>query len=98
MDRVITKNDVQLVKDLYQQMWNLDYRIAEVEFYITWIYQWDREFNSRAWSNPSRARDLINRGKSMIQHSPTAQELKPIAFEIMDLLPETQRPNGTVGI
>ncbi len=97
MDRVIAKNDVQLVKDLYNQMWNLDYRIAEVDFYISWIYQWDREFNSHVWSNASRARDLINRGKSIIQQGPTAQELKPIAFENIGLLPENQRPNGTVG-
>lgn len=97
MDKVIATGDVKLVKDLYSQMWNLDYRIAEVEFYIAWITQWDREFSSRVWSNPSRARELINRGKGIIQQGPTADALRPVAFEIMDLLPENQRPNGTVG-
>lgn len=97
MDKVVAKGDVELVKDLYNQMWNLDYRIAEVDFYIAWISQWDREFSSRAWSNPTRAHDLINRGKALINSGPTASQLKPIAFDIMALLPETQRPTGTVG-
>lgn len=97
MEKVIARGDVEMIKDLYSQMWNLDYRIAEVDFYIAWIMQWDREFASRAWSNPSRARDLINRGKSIINSGATAEQLKPLAFEIMALLPETQRPTGTVG-
>lgn len=97
MDKVVASGDVALVKDLYQQMWQLDYRLAEVEFYIAWIMQWNNEFNSRAWTSPSRARELINRGLSIINHTPTAEQLKPIAFEIMDLLPEQQRPTGTLG-
>lgn len=97
MDKVVASGDVALVKDLYQQMWQLDYRLAEVEFYIAWIMQWNNEFNSRAWSNPARARELINRGLAIINQTPTAEQLKPIAFEIMDLLPEQQRPTGTLG-
>lgn len=92
MDKVIARQDVQLAKDLYSQMWNLDYRIAEVDFYIVWISNWKRDFNKKSWLNPSRARELVDRGMAIINDAPTADKLRPIAFEIRDLLPENQRP------
>ncbi|MCM1520080.1 MAG: Hsp70 family protein [Lachnoclostridium sp.] len=92
MDKVLESRNVQLAKDLYSQMWNLDFRIAEVEFYIAWIQQWNSEFARKNWTNPSRARQLVDNGLSIIrQGSPTADALRPIAFELNDMLPEHQK-------
>ncbi len=96
MERVFAMKNVQMAKDLYDQMWNLDYRIAEVEFYIVWIINWNKEFSQKKWINEIRARELVNRGMQIINDNPTADSLKPIAFEIMDLLPASQRPNDEV--
>lgn len=92
MDRVLASRDVNLAKDLYSQMWQLDFRIAEVEFYIVWIQQWRDEFGRKNWSNPTRARELIDRGMSIIRSaSPTADALRPIVHEINEMLPEHQQ-------
>jgi len=92
MNKVIARQDEVLARDLYNQMWNLDYRIAEVEFYIAWIVEWNREFNQRGWTNRSRARELVNQGIQIINNNPTSDNLRPIAYEIRNLLPENQRP------
>ena len=84
--------DVTLARELYPQMWNLDFRIAEVDFYIVWLRQWNDEFSRKNWSNPSRARELVDRGMSIIRSgSPTADQLRPIAREINEMLPEHQQ-------
>ncbi len=92
MDKVLASRDVNLARELYNQMWNLDFRIAEVDFYIVWLRQWNDEFSRKNWSNPSRARELVDRGMSIIRGgSPTADQLRPIAREINDMLPEHQQ-------
>lgn len=93
MEKVIARQDESLARDLYDQMWNLDYRIAEVDFYIVWIMQWNRDFNKKGWTNRSRARELVDKGMQIINNNPTSDKLRPIAFEIRDLLPENQRPD-----
>ena len=93
VDKVLAKQDIQLAKDMFDQLWAVDYNIAEVEFYMVWIYNWNRDFNKKSWINRPRARELVDRGMRIINNSPTAEELKPIAFEIRDLLPENQKPD-----
>lgn len=93
MERVIEMKDVQLARDLHEQMWHLDYNIAEVEFYIAWILEWQRDFNTKKWINEERAQELINKGVKIIYNQPTAEALHPIAFQLRDLLPENQRPD-----
>lgn len=92
MDKVLASRDVNLARELYNQMWNLDFRIAEVDFYIVWLRQWNDEFSRKNWSNPSRARELVDRGMAIIRGgSPTADQLRPIAREINEMLPEHQQ-------
>ncbi len=95
VDRVIAAQDIDAAQELYDNIWNLDYKIAEVEFYIVWIRQWNRDFNRKQWSNPERARSLVNQGIQIINGgSPTAEQLRPIAYELMEMLPRTQKPQN----
>ena len=94
-DRVIAAKDLKAAQDLYDVIWDLDYKIAAVEFYIVWISQWNRNFNQKKWSNPTRARSLVNQGLQIINcGNPTAEALRPIAFELSDMLPRTQKPQN----
>ena len=95
-EQVEARQDVELAKDLYSKMWNLDYRIAEVEFYIVWIRQWNQQFNQKSWTNRARARELVDRGMQMLSGAPTADQLRPIAFEIRELLPASEKPADDV--
>ena len=95
VDRVIAAKDMAAAEQLYDQLWQMDYKLAEVEFYVSWINQWNRNFNQKKWSNPSRARSLINQGLEKIKSGKaTAEELKPIAFELADMLPRSEKPQN----
>ena len=95
VDRVIEAKDIDAAEQLYDQMWKMDYKMAAVEFYVSWIQQWNRQFNQKKWSNPTRARHLINQGLEIIQGGkPTADDLRPIAFELSDMLPRSEKPNN----
>ena len=93
MDRIIEAKDLDAAEKLYNQMWSIDYRIAEIEFLIAWISNWNRNFIQRKWSNPSRARSLVNQGLQMINsNEATADKLRPIVDELFDMLPRTEKP------
>ena len=95
VDRVIEAQDMNAAQQLYDNLWELDYKIAEVEFYAVWIVQWDRNFNQKKWTNPVRARSLVNQGLQFINSGhPTAEQLRPIAFELSDMLPNTDKPQN----
>ena len=95
VDRVIAAKDINAAEELYDTLWDLDYKIAEVEFYIAWIYQWNRNFAQKKWSNPTRARSLVNQGMQIIAAGhPSADELRPIAFELSDMLPRSEKPQN----
>ncbi len=93
---VLLSRDVQRARELYERIWAFDYEIAEVDFYIVWITGWDREFGTKAWTDRNRARQLIEQGMRLINGRPTAAQLKPIAFQIADLLPENQKPDTLI--
>lgn len=95
VDRVIAAKDITAAEQMYDQLWQMDYKLAEVEFYVSWINQWNRNFNQKKWSIPSRARSLINQGLEIIKTGKaTAEELKPIAFELADMLPRSEKPQN----
>jgi len=95
VDRIIAAKDMDAANQLYDQMWQLDYKLAEIEFYISWIQQWNRNFNTKKWTNPSRARSLINQGLEIIKSGKaTADELRPIAYELSDMLPRSEKPQN----
>ena len=95
MERIIAAKDIDAAQQLYGQMWQMDYKLAEVEFYIAWIQQWNRNFNQKKWSNSNRARNLLNQGLEIIKSGQaTADDLRPIAFEISDMLPRSEKPQN----
>lgn len=94
VDDVIRSKNVEMAKELYDQLWAFDYKIAEVDFYIAWILDWQRKFNQKSWKDRSRAQSLINQGIEIIQNQPTSDKLKPIVDGLINLLPDNERPDN----
>ena len=84
--------NIKYAKEVREQMLALDYKIAEVDYYIAWICRWNKNFDKHSWSNINRARQLINSGLRIISEAPTADKLRPIAIELKNMLPNDQRP------
>ena len=78
VDNVIRSKNVDMAKDLYDQLWAFDFIIG-----------WQRDFNQKSWSDRSHARSLINKGIEVIQNQPTTEKLRPIVNGLIALLPST---------
>ena len=76
--------DVKLAKDVLQQVRDLDYKLALIEYLVVWIINWSRDFDSLNWKDRNRARQLINQGMSMINSNPTAERLLPLVQQIIN--------------
>ena len=96
VDDVIRSKNVEMAKELYDQLWAFDYKIAEVDFYIAWILDWQRKFNQKSWKDRSRAQSLINQGIGIIQNQPTSDKLKPIVDGLINLLPDDEKPSKDI--
>ena len=98
VDQAIRAKDVKLAKDVLQQVRDLDYKLALIEYLAVWIINWNRDFDSQNWKDRNRARQLVNQGMSIINNSPTAEKLLPIVQQIINLLPAAQLPQGADGL
>ena len=92
MDEAIAKKDVKLVKDALDQVNKLDYQLALVEYYVAWIMSWNRRFDTLAWKDKVRARQLINNAIGIINDSPTVEKLDPYIDQLFSLLPTSALP------
>lgn len=97
-NQVIASKDIDSAKAVYEQLRALDYKLALVEYFVAWILDWDENFNSIAWRNPARARQLVNSGLNLISDSASAAQLQPIIRELISLMPEQARPQGAGGL
>lgn len=62
------------------------------EVFIDIIRSWNSDFNIIHWSNPTKARELINKALTFISQNEMDQ-LRPLCFEIAELMPRKERPN-----
>lgn len=97
-NQVIASKDENTAKAVIEQLRKLDYRLALIEYFIAWILDWNRNFDTIAWRNPSRVRQLLNSGLILINNSASADQLRPIVSEIISLMPERSRPLGAGGL
>ena len=97
VDEAIAKRDVMMAKEALNQVQALDYKLAEVEYLIAWITGWNKRFDTIAWKDRTRARQLINNAIGIINDSPTADKLDPYVDQLIALLPATDVPKDAQG-
>lgn len=92
-DQVIRSKNVLMGRDLLDQ-------IRTVFFQLTMIYQCmglirdcSNNFGRFRWKDASRARQLVNQGMAIIGSNPTVEQLQPIAAQLVNLMPDDQKPN-----
>lgn len=97
-NQVIASKDQASAKAVIEQLHALDYKLALIEYFVAWILDWDHNFGSIGWRNPTRARQLVNSGMALISNSASASQLQPIIRELISLMPERSRPQGAGGL
>ena len=51
VDQAIRAKDVRLAKDVLQQVRDLDYKLALIEYLVVWIINWSRDFYYLNWKD-----------------------------------------------
>ena len=61
---------------------------------INFIRLHNQNFGSYHWKDSNRARQLLNEGLQQIGENPTTDDLHPIVIELINLLPNEEKPSG----
>lgn len=92
-DQVIRSKNVQIGRDLLEQITNLFYQLTMVYQCMGLIRDCNNDFGCFRWKDSNRARQLVNQGMAAIANQPTVELLRPIALQLIDLMPVDQRPD-----
>ena len=98
VNSVKAKKSIPMAKELLDVMHAFNFKLATVEYFVAWIFDWDKRFGFINWRNRNQARQLIDRGKSVIMDRPSAERLRPIIHDLIELLPQTEMPAGAEGL
>jgi molecular chaperone DnaK len=102
--RIIIKNEnTKAAQDLISQLYSLAFSInfQQLGYLIGSIKYWDDNFDSTAWTNRSKATQLMNEAKQNIVTNPSKTKLQQIVGELFSLLPDgtppPREPEGGLG-
>lgn len=93
-DQVIRSKDLQMGREILEQIKGLFVSLNLIEILIVHILQWHEDFNDIHWTDSSRARQLINQAMNIIRDNPSVDKLRPIAIQIYELLPDGEKANA----
>lgn len=97
-DEIISRKDVSSGRGILEQMRMLFMQLTMVYQLIGFIDECNKKYNSYSWKDAGRARQLINKGISVINANPSEEKLMPIAQELMSLLPEETAMDAGAGL
>jgi len=96
LDKAIEKKDRLAIKQLGSELFAIQMVLVVAmsggAVFVDVVRSWDRDFNKINWTNPTKARELINKALVCISNGNT-QALNSLCFEIRDLMPQKDRPN-----
>ena len=94
LEEVLKTQDIKLGKALAEEIHSVFFQMTLVYQLINFIRQHNQNFGSYHWKDSNRARQLLNEGLQQIGDNPTTEDLHPICRDLIDLLPDTEKPSG----
>ncbi len=87
VDQAIRAKDIKVGREVLEQVNSLFFQLTMMYQCIGLIRDYNNTFSAHPWKDSNRARQLINRGLTIINENPSTEALLPIARGILDLLP-----------
>lgn len=87
-DNAIRSKNVQVGREVLEQVTRLFFELTILFQCMRFIRYCNERFASLLWKDSSRPRQLVNRGMEQINNNPTTEGLRPIAAELLELLPK----------
>ena len=94
LEEVLRAKDEKLGKVLLDEINSLFVKLTFIYQLIGFVEHHNRSFGAFRWSNPQRARQLLNEAQQIIVSNPTVERLHPIVIDLIHMLPDDERPGG----
>jgi molecular chaperone DnaK len=94
LEEVLKTQDIKLGKVLAEEIHSVFFQLTFVYQLINFIRQHNQNFGSYNWKDSNQARQLLNEGLKQIGENPTSEDLHPIVIDLINLLPDTEKPSG----
>jgi molecular chaperone DnaK len=96
-EQILTEKNLNDGKALIKNIGQIDFELRnaasgnamDVEF----LYNFNSNFNSFHWKNPTKARQLLNQGMAMAAAGNTSS-IRPVLIQLVSLLPEGEKPTA----
>lgn len=93
---VIKEKDVKTAQNFIDEMRQLNFMIVDeglgAQMEITWLNNYNDEFEILDWKDVSRARMTLDKGLAMAANNPIKEQLRQVVVELHSLLPEADKP------
>jgi len=95
--QIITKQEIGLAKDILQEIFSLQFNVLrkDIGWWISWIKEYDENFDNHEWENRTAARNLLTRAKENIRSSASIEILEGIVRELWQLQKGKEAGLGT---
>lgn len=94
LEEVVKSQDIKIGKALLKEIIDVYVQLTMIYQLIGFIREYNQNFGSYHWKDSHRARQLLNEGLRQIGENPTKEGLHPIVIELINLLPNEERPSG----
>ena len=94
LEEVIKVKDVKLGTVLLEEISSFFFQLTMIYQLIGMLRNFNDNFGNYSWSDPNRARQLVNNGISKISENPDTEELRQILVALFDMLPQNEVPSG----
>lgn len=94
LEEVLKTQDIKLGNALAEEIHSVFFQLTLVYQLINFIRQHNQNFGSYHWLDTNRARQLLNEGLKQIGENPTTEDLHPIVIDLINLLPNEEKPSG----
>jgi len=79
----------ELIQEIHSFDFNLRNAVTDNAMDVQFLQQFNQQFNQFHWTNPAKARQLINQGLTMVTNG--NNNVRPILVELVQLLPQEER-------
>lgn len=94
-DQSNTHQQMRAIRDLSNKILDQKFFIIDtiegLQFKIYFILEWNKDFYQIEWTDPQKARALIDRGMAIAVHNPNENDLLKVIQEIIPLLPQEEQ-------
>ena len=91
VDQTIRKKDVVVGRQVLEVVEQLFVAVTYIYQLMGFVKFHSNNFNQVKWTDPTRARQLLNQAQDVISNNPTESKLRPIVIQIIELMPADKK-------